>query len=115
MVEAADGQQAINLANRTVPDILLIDLRLPRVSAAVVIRQIRNQAQLCRHRLIIISLSNAGRKKSSFSLSAEHLEKPVEFDQLISLIDRLLAEAQLVLTQACSLQPSLNPAAVAQS
>ena len=46
VVEAADGQEAINLATKATPDLLLVDLRLPRVSGPAVIRQINNQARL---------------------------------------------------------------------
>lgn len=39
VIEAADGREAINLATIATPDLLLIDLRLPRVSGLAVIRQ----------------------------------------------------------------------------
>jgi CheY-like chemotaxis protein len=37
VVEAADGQEAINLATKATPDLLLVNLRLPRVSGLTVI------------------------------------------------------------------------------
>jgi len=90
VVEAADGQEAINLATKATPDLLLIDLRLPRVSGLAVIRQIKNQARLRNLHLITVSLSASSGQRSRVAGSSAHLEKPVEFDQLTSLIDRLL-------------------------
>ncbi len=94
VVEAADGQRAIDLATEATPDLLLVDLRLPRVSSPVVIRQIMNQARLRNQQVVTVSLSTSSRKQSRVAGSAAHLEKPVEFDQLTSLIERLLPGRQ---------------------
>jgi CheY-like chemotaxis protein len=90
VVEAANGQQAITLANKSTPNLLLVDSRLPSVSAATVIRQIKSQAQLRNLNVTAVSLSTVGSKAWGANCSAAHLRKPVEFDQLIALIDRLL-------------------------
>ena len=90
VVEAANGQDAIDLATLATPDLLLIDLRLPRVSGLAVIRQIRNQAQLRRLKLMTVSLSASGGKPAQVPGCTAHFEKPVELHQLVSLIDRLL-------------------------
>ena len=95
VVEAADGQEAINLATKATPDLLLVDLRLPRVSGLTVIRQITNQARLRNLPMITVSLSIPNGKRPRVAGSAAHLEKPVEFDQLTSLIDRLLPGPRL--------------------
>ena len=95
VVEAANGQDAIDLATESTPDLLLIDLRLPRVSAFAVIRQITNQARFRNLPMITVSLSTPGRKGSRVAGLTAHLEKPVEFDQLTSLIDRLMPAPRL--------------------
>ena len=95
VVEAADGQEAINLATKATPDLLLVDLRLPRVSGLTVIRQITNQARLRNLPMVTVSLSTADGKRPRVAGSAAYLEKPVEFDQLTSLIDRLLSRPRL--------------------
>ena len=88
VVEAAHGQEAIDLATCSTPDLLLIDLRLPRVSGPVVIRQITNQAHLRNMAMVAVSISADNARRSMRGL-AIHLEKPVELYQLDSLIDRL--------------------------
>ncbi|MER6943885.1 response regulator transcription factor [Nonomuraea sp. NPDC000554] len=41
--EAADGPEALVLALRTTPDVVLMDLRMPKMSGAEVIRRLREQ------------------------------------------------------------------------
>ena len=98
-VEAADGQEAIDLATNATPDLLLVDSRLPRVSGLAVIRQIKNQARLRNLTVITVSLSPFAGQGSRVAGFSAHLQKPVDFDQLTSLIDRLLPEPRLQLAQ----------------
>lgn len=95
VVEAANGQQAINLATEVTPDLLLIDMRLPRVSGSTVIRQIKSQARLRNLPVVAVSFSASSGESPKVAGSAVHLQKPVEFDQLTALIDRLLPVPRL--------------------
>ena len=99
VVEASDGEEAINLATKGTPDLLLVDLRLPRVSGLTVIRQIKNQARLRNLNVITVSLTASTGQGSRIAGSSAHLQKPVDFDRLTSLIDRLLPGPQLQLAQ----------------
>jgi CheY-like chemotaxis protein len=90
VVVAADGEQAIHLATMETPDLLVIDMRLPRVSGQAVVRQIKNLARLRHLPMITISVSTPNGSRKRFLEAAAHLDKPVEFDQLTSLIDHLL-------------------------
>jgi DNA-binding NarL/FixJ family response regulator len=42
--EAADGEQALNLARQLEPEILLLDLRMPKLSGLEVLRELKNLA-----------------------------------------------------------------------
>ena len=56
VLEAADGQEAFDIAIERLPDLVLIDLKLPVVSGFTVIRRIRKLAGLTRdtnHRHLI--------------------------------------------------------------
>ena len=90
VVEAADGLEAIDLASKATPDLLLVDSRLPRVSGSTVIRQIQSLARLRNLKVTAVSLRDSSSERSRVPGSAAHLEKPVDFDQLTSLVDRLL-------------------------
>jgi DNA-binding NarL/FixJ family response regulator len=43
VAEASDGLEAVEIVNRVKPDVLLLDLRLPRLHGIEVLRQLRDQ------------------------------------------------------------------------
>ena len=99
VLQAADGQEAVELATRKRPDLLLVELKLPVVSGFTVIRRIRKFAELCRTPIIATSL-NKPISHRNLALAAgcvAHLEKPIEFDQLDMLLDRLLPGGRVLL------------------
>jgi CheY-like chemotaxis protein len=92
VLEAADGQQAINLAIEKHPDLLLVDLRLPGVSGAAAIRQIRKCPELRSLPIVTVSIrsNSAQSRRASSDQSTAHLRKPIEYDALDVLIERFL-------------------------
>ena len=56
VIEAADGQAAIELAIDKSPDLMVVDLMLPRVSGSVAIRRIRKRAGMKDLPIVAISL-----------------------------------------------------------
>jgi DNA-binding response OmpR family regulator len=95
VIEAGDGQEALNLAIRLTPDLLLLDLRLPRISGATVLRHIRNQARFRTLAVITVCFPSANGKRALLPGVAAQFEKPVELEQLISEIDRLFPRRAL--------------------
>jgi DNA-binding NarL/FixJ family response regulator len=51
--EASDGLQAVEIVERDKPDVLLLDLRIPRLHGIEVLRQIRDQEQT---RVVVVSM-----------------------------------------------------------
>lgn len=98
VIEAVDGQQAINLATEKLPDLLVVDLKLPRVSGSKAIRQIRKKPDLQNLPIVAVSLSQSrsGRKREVAAGSTVHLEKPIEYEQLDTLLDRFLPGKRLL-------------------
>jgi CheY-like chemotaxis protein len=89
VIEARDGQEALNLAIRFNPDLLLIDLRLPVISGATVLRQIRNQARFSSLPIITVCFPSANGKRALLPGVTAQLEKPVEIVTLFSELNRL--------------------------
>ena len=88
VVEAADGVQAIELASKHLPDLLLVDLNLPRIGGTAVIRKIRTRAKS--HQVpVVVSCRTLGKRKSGIRGHTAHLQKPLALEELFEVIDRL--------------------------
>ncbi|MGC4121262.1 MAG: response regulator [Myxococcales bacterium] len=94
MVEAGDGVEALALLQRgSLPDIVIADLRMPRLDGAGLCRALRSQART-RHLPVIIlssSLTPESEDACRQAGAAEVLSKPVEPKRLLEAIERLLA------------------------
>jgi two-component system, cell cycle response regulator DivK len=92
VLEANDGQEAIDTSLSRRPDLVLIQLKLPVVSGFTAIRRIRKYDELRSIPIIAISFNNPTSNRS-LALAAgcnAHIENPVEFDLLEVLLDQLL-------------------------
>lgn len=58
--EAADGEQAVDIARATRPDLVLLDLGLPRLSACDAARQMRGDERLKTGIIVALTGSTAG-------------------------------------------------------
>jgi CheY-like chemotaxis protein len=102
VLEARDGQQAVDIAERRLPDLLIVQLKLPIVSGFTVIRRIRKHGELCNVPIIAVSLNNptSNHHLALAAGSDAHLEKPIEFDQLEALLDKLVPGNRVPLSSA---------------
>lgn len=97
VLEATNGQEAVDVAIEMLPDLLLIELKLPVVSGFTAIRRIKKHDELRQTPIIAFSF-NRPTSHHKLALAAgctAHLEEPIEFDQLDALIDRLLPGERL--------------------
>ena len=102
VIEARDGQETIDLAIGKRPDLLVVDLTLPRVSGSAAIRRIRSWPGLRNLPIVVISSrhpSPIGKRRPN-GRSTVHLNKPIEYDELDVLIDRFLPGRRLSLAGA---------------
>jgi len=93
-----DGEAALdyllgrcNYADRgrfPVPDLVLLDLRLPRVDGLEVLRHVKNHPQLRRLNVVVLTTSDAERDvAAAFEYHANsYLTKPVDCERLGQLI-----------------------------
>lgn len=87
---AYDGEQALALANEIKPDVVLLDIGLPKMNGYEVARQIRKEPWGSNP--ILVAITGWGQTEDK-DLSREsgfdhHLVKPVDHDQLLKLIQK---------------------------
>ncbi len=93
ILEAGDGEVGISLALEKRPELIVCDLLMPKVNGFQVCRAIRQQLQ--RSKIIIVSGRDYGvdRKSAIESGADEYLVKPISWEKLREVIDRVMPEA----------------------
>jgi CheY-like chemotaxis protein len=92
LVEAADGQEAVDLAPLAHPDLILMDLRLPELNGIAATRRLRQDVGLQNVPVVALSaLDPAMFREAALSVGCvEYLSKPIDLDQLEDVLRRLL-------------------------
>lgn len=94
VVEAVNGNQAVEAAERDRPDIILMDLSLPQLDGLAATRRIREQQGTRRVPIVAVSAHDSADFHAE-ALAAgcnEYVTKPIDFDQLVDLLSRLTAK-----------------------
>ncbi|MGH9967353.1 MAG: response regulator [Pyrinomonadaceae bacterium] len=93
VVTATDGEEAVRVAGLTHPDIILMDIGMPRVDGLEATRKIRDNDVLRNIPVIAITaFGTAGFRRAAYDAGIEgYLVKPVDFQRLNELMKRLLA------------------------
>jgi two-component system OmpR family response regulator len=92
VLEAADGEEAVRLAESARPDLVLLDRSLPRLDGLAVTRLVR--AREAGHVPIIFLSGHAEPLARSAAFEAgcdDYLIKPIGLDRLASVVARHLA------------------------
>ena len=93
VVEARDGQETLEVAKGVRPDIVLMDLQLPRLNGFAVARFIRQTDSLRQVPIIVVSAHDPA-KHRNLALAAgcnAYVQKPIDFDSLDGMILNLLS------------------------
>jgi CheY-like chemotaxis protein len=100
VVEAADGKQAVALARRARPDLILMDLYLPELDGAVAVARIREQQGLESVSIVAISAygdAGIGAQLSSDPQAAgfdDYIRKPFGAEKVDELLKKYLRKSQ---------------------
>ena len=84
-----DGQDAISRLSEIVPDMIILDLNLPHVHGAEVLKAVRNDGRLADTRVIVATTHWQGAEEVEQEADLVIL-KPVGFEQLRDLASRFL-------------------------
>ena len=92
---APDGEQALAFLNRSlgfehapIPDLILLDLNLPKKNGFEVLKEVKDNPALKRIPVVILTSSQAERDiLKSYSLSANcFISKPVEVEEFLNMV-----------------------------
>jgi two-component system, cell cycle response regulator DivK len=92
VVEATDGEQAIQMALEKHPDVILMDLSLPKLDGLAATKRLRARRGFRNVPILAVS-AHDGPDSRAAALEAgcnDYVTKPIDFDQLKRVIDRLL-------------------------
>ncbi len=89
---AKDGEEGVRLAKSLSPDLILMDIQLPKVDGLEAIRQIRTEQRLTSTPIIALTaLAMTADQEKCFNAGAnDYLSKPVKLKQLVNKIEHLL-------------------------
>jgi len=95
LMEAEDGEAGVAAARETHPDLILMDIQLPKLSGLEAMRRIRAETATANTPMIAItSFALSGDEKKAREAGATaYLTKPYSPSGLLSLIRTLLPEA----------------------
>ena len=91
---ALDGQQAVDLACRTCPDLIIMDIQMPVLDGLEAIRRIRLDVNLAEVPIIALTaLAMPGDKERCLAAGADlYLSKPVGLRKLVETVGEMLRE-----------------------
>ena len=95
LVTANDGEQlmaALRISNGNLPDVLFLDLNMPRKNGFQCLREIKEDNKLRALRTVIFSTtSEPDVIQQLYKIGADHyIKKPTEFNELKKIIERVL-------------------------
>lgn len=96
VITAKDGAEAILLLQDHIPDVMLLDIEMPRMDGFEVAKNIRTSSRL-KHLPIIMITSRTGEKHRERALGLgvnRYMGKPYQEDVLLKNIKELIEESE---------------------
>ena len=91
VIETSDGEEALRSLRETPPDLVLLDVQMPRLDGYAVLRHLRHELRL--GNLPVIALTayamRGDREKALAAGFDGYVSKPIDFLQLRAEIERL--------------------------
>src|SRR3989344_4133650 len=89
---APDGAKGVEMANKLKPDVVILDIMLPKMSGYEVCRKIRSNAELKSTKIVMVTAKNQQIDESTgMGIGADdYIMQPFEADELKHVIDQVL-------------------------
>ena len=95
-LEATTGSQAVELAQRHIPDVVLMDVQLPDLDGVEALRRIRSDARTAYVPVVAVTAQAMDGDRERFLRAGfdAYLPKPVDITELLGLVRRYGAEVR---------------------
>lgn len=92
VLEASNGQEAVDIADREHPDLILMDLDLPILDGIAATQKIRQQSHMESVPIVAVTAypMSYSRVKAFAKGCNEYMPKPIDMSELASLVNRYL-------------------------
>jgi CheY-like chemotaxis protein len=91
-VEADDGVESLELARRVRPDVVILDMMMPRMTGLEVLNALRSDAELADTPIIVLTAQPATREQALDAGADVVMVKPFEPEQVAAAVQEVLAE-----------------------
>jgi CheY-like chemotaxis protein len=90
--EADDGEESRELARRLRPDVVILDMMMPRRTGLEVLTEMRSDQDLCDIPVIVLTAQPAAREEALREGADVVMVKPFEPDEITAAVEEVLAE-----------------------
>jgi CheY-like chemotaxis protein len=92
VLEAGDGEEALNIAISTLPDLILLDIQMPVLDGMGVVAELRRDPRFASTPVIAVTATamKGDLQKGMDAGFTDYLTKPVSIDRLRQIIARFL-------------------------
>jgi CheY-like chemotaxis protein len=91
-VEADDGEESLELARRVRPDVVILDMMMPRRSGLEVLSALRQEEELAKIPVIVLTAQPETREQALQAGADVVMVKPFEPEQIVAAVEGILAD-----------------------
>jgi CheY-like chemotaxis protein len=101
VVEAVNGEEALRMIERSSPDIVMLDIQMPRLDGYEVLRRVRADAQWCATKMIAVTaLAMRGERERALAAGFDgYISKPIALAALYLEIENVFPRPEHDLPQ----------------
>jgi CheY-like chemotaxis protein len=91
-VEADNGEESLEIARRLRPDVIILDMMMPRRSGLEVLAAVRREKELSDTRVIVLTAQPATREQAELEGADIVMVKPFEPEEIAAAVEEVLAD-----------------------
>ena len=91
VLTASDGNAGLNVAEREQPDMVIVDMMMPKKSGFLVLEKLKSKTRKAHPKVIMITANEGGRHRAYAEMLGvdDYIRKPFAMDRLVDSVKRL--------------------------